>query len=130
MVSSTMRRAPMRAQRVVEANEEPFEVVFAGLLDLRALDSNVFERQALALDQIGHVVAERRDILEDVFLGLFERHEHAALAVRRAVDEELQGEQRLAAAGPAAHQRRPALRQPAAGDLVEAVDTGRDLGER
>ena len=48
------------AQRVVQTNEEAFEVVFSGLLDLRAFDPNVFERQPLPLDEIGDVVAERR----------------------------------------------------------------------
>ena len=43
---------------VIETNEEAFEIVFASLLDLRALDSNVFQREALALDQIGEIVAE------------------------------------------------------------------------
>ena len=52
-----------RAQRVVQADEEAFEVVFARLLDLRALDADVFERQALALDEIGKVVAERAAFL-------------------------------------------------------------------
>ena len=118
-----------RAQRVVETDEEAFEVVFSGLLDLRALDPDVFERQALPLDEIGEVVAERRDILDDVVFGLFERHEDAALAARGAVNQELQAEERLAAAGPAADERRPAVRQPAARDLVEAVDSGRDLLE-
>ena len=42
-----------RPQRVVQANEEPFEVVLAGLLDFRTLDPNVFERQTLPLDEIG-----------------------------------------------------------------------------
>jgi hypothetical protein len=115
---------------VVQANEQALEVVLTGLLDLRPLDANVFERQALAFDQTGHVVAERRGILEKVFLGLFEGDEHAVLAVSGAVHDELQREQRLAAARPAAHQGRPALRKAAAADLVEAVDTGGDFRQR
>ena len=85
---------------MVEANEEAFEVVFAGLLDLRALDPDVFERQALALDEIGDVVAERRGVLDDVFFGLFERHEDAALAAGRAVNEELEAKSVLPHPGP------------------------------
>ncbi len=77
------------AQRVVQANEEPLEVVFARLLDFRALHSNVFERQTLALDEAGNVIAESGGVLENVFLGLFERHEDAALATRSSVNEEL-----------------------------------------
>ena len=79
-----------RAQRVIEADEEAFEVVFPGLFDLRALDPDVFDRQPLALDEIGDVVAERRDVLDDVLFGLFERHEDAALAAGGAVDQELE----------------------------------------
>ena len=118
-----------RLQGVVEADEQAFEIVLPRLLDLRALDPDVFQRQALAPDERREVVAERRDILHDVVLGLLEGHEDAALAVRRAVHEELQAEQRLAAAGPAADERRAAARQSASGDLVETADAGDDFFE-
>ena len=119
-----------RAQRMVQTNEEPFEVVFAGLLDLRALDADVFEREALPLrrDRTMSWPSEAA-FVDDVFFGLFERDEDAGLAARRAVNQELEAEQGLATAGPATDQRRPAFGEPAAGDLIEAVDAGGDLGE-
>ena len=115
---------------MVEANEQPFEVVLSGLLDFRAFDPNVFERQAPPFDEIGDVVAERRHILEDVFFGLFKRHEDAALAAGRGMNEEFEREHRLATTGTAAYERRPAFGQAAAGDLIEAGDSGGDLLER
>src|SRR6185503_1446036 len=43
---------------------------------------------------------------------------------------ELHREERLATAGPTAHERRPAARQPSAGDLVEPGDSGGGLRKR
>src|SRR5204862_7388276 len=51
-----------------------------------------------------------------------------AAAVPRRVAEELHGEVRLAAARPAAAQRRPAAWQPAPRDLVQALNARRGLG--
>ena len=48
---------------------------------------------------------------------------------RRAADEELHGQQRLAAAGAAADQRGPALGQAAVGDFVQAADAGGAFGD-
>jgi len=47
-----------------------------------------------------------------------------------AAQQEFHGEQRLAAAGGAAHERRPPARQAAQGDFVESRDPGQRLRQR
>ena len=47
MVSSTTRLAPDRVDGVAQADEQPFEVVLAGLLDLAALDVDVVDGELL-----------------------------------------------------------------------------------
>ena len=79
------------------------------------------------LDNLRHdeiVVVDGRRVLEDVVLCLFERGEHAALTARRAMQEELEAKERLAAPRPTADERRPAAWKSAAGNLVEAGDSG------
>src|SRR4029450_2083204 len=91
-----------------EADEEPLEIVVARLLDLAALDPDVVEHDLLLLDQPRQVEAERRHVLRELVAALLEAHEHARLAeLHRAVDEEADGEERLAAAGSAADERGP-----------------------
>ena len=41
-----------RAHRVVQPDEQPFQIVLAGLLDFGALDPDVLDRQALATDEV------------------------------------------------------------------------------
>jgi hypothetical protein len=119
-----------RVDRVAEADEKAAEVVLARLLDLGALDADVVDQQLPARDELFEIEAERADVLDQLLGGLLERHEHAGLAeLGRPAHQQLHREQRLAAAGAAAHQRRPAARQAAAGDLVEAGDAGRGLGK-
>ena len=128
MVSRTTRLAPTRPNRVVEADEQPFEVVLARFLDLAAFDAHVVDGQLLRLDQLGKVEAERRDVAGNLLGVLLERHEHAGLVeLDGAVHQEGEGQQRLAGSRPAADERRPAFRQPAARDLVEAADSGGGL---
>ena len=111
---------PERVDGVAQADEEAFEVVLAGLLDLAALDVDVVHQQLVLLGQLVQVEAEGADVLGQLLGGLLEGHEDAGLAeLGRAADEELHREQRLAAAGAAADERGAAARQPAAGDLVE-----------
>ena len=102
---------------------------YSGLLDFRAFDPNVFERQALPFDEIGDVVAERRNILQDVFFGLFKRHEDAA---RRGPRHERGIRARTSSCHNRDRRRQASagLGQAAAGDLVEAGDSGGDLLER
>ena len=119
-----------RVDGVAQADEEAFEVVLAGLLDLAALDVDVIHQQLVLVGQFFQVEAEGADVLGQLLGGLLEGHEDAGLAeLGRAADEELHREQGLAAAGAAADEGGPAARQPAAGDFVESLDAGRGLGE-
>src|SRR5262249_50942804 len=112
-----------------EPDEEPLEIVIARLLDLAALDLHVVEHDLLFLDQPRQIEAERRHVLRAPVAALLEAHERAGLAeLHRAVDEEANGEERLAAAGSAADEGGPPGRQAARGDLIEAVDTGGRFG--
>jgi len=117
-----------RPDRVIEPDKQPFEVVFAGLLDFAALHAHVIDRQLLRTDQLRKIEPEGSDVAGD-FLGvLLEGHEDAGLAeVEHAVDEKREAEQRLAGARPPADESRPSSRQPAEGNLVEAADAGRAL---
>jgi hypothetical protein len=105
--------------------------VLAGLLDLGALDAHVIDRDLVLGDQLLEVEAERAHVLRQVLLGLLERHEHAGLAVLLgAAQQEFHGEQRLAAAGRAAHERRPSAGQTAKGNFIETRDPAWCLGQR
>ena len=74
--------------------------------------------------------AHRGDVLGQVVRRLLKSDEHAGfIAVARAMDEELEREQCLAAAGAATEQGRAALRIASAGDLVEARYAGSDFGQ-
>jgi hypothetical protein len=76
-------------------------------------------------DQVFDVIAERGDVRGEILRTLLEAHEHAGLAeAGRAVDQERHAEQRLATARGAAQQRRPADRQAAQRQIVQAVDPG------
>ena len=50
------------ADRKPEPDEQPFEIVLAGFLDLAALHAHVVDRQLFRLDQRAKVEAERRDV--------------------------------------------------------------------
>ena len=109
----------------VQADEQAVQIVFAGLHDLVAVDCHRIDHQLLAGDQVGQIEAERADIRRQVVGALLEAHEDAGLVVvLDATDQEFHAHQRLAAAGAAADQRRPAAREAAAGDGIEAVDAG------
>ena len=84
---------------VAEADEQPFEVVVAGFLDLAALDAHEIHDDLLLLDQLVEVEAERADVLRQLLGGFLEGHEHARLVVLRGpAHQELHRQQRLAAA--------------------------------
>ena len=113
-----------RPDRVIEPDEQPFEIVLARFLDLAAFDAHVVDRELLRLDQLREVEAERRDVAGNLLGVLLERHQHAGLVeMKRAVHQKRERQQRLAGPRPAADQRRPALRQAAARDLVEATNS-------
>jgi hypothetical protein len=110
--------------RVVEPDEQPFEIVLACFLDLAAFHAHVVDRELLRLDQLREVEAERRDVAGNLLGVLLERHEHAGfIEINGAVHQKGERQQRLAGSRPPADERRPAGRQPATRDLVEAVDS-------
>lgn len=115
---------------VAEADEQPLQIILAGLLDLAALNVDMLEHEFFLGDELVQVEAERADIGGE-FRGVFlEHHEHARFVkLRRPTHQKLQGEHRLATARTAANQCGPACGQPAAGDLIEALDAGGGLGE-
>src|SRR4029453_10557378 len=91
-----------RVDRVAEPDEQPSEGVLARLVDLAALDADVVDQDALAPLELGEVVAERARVFRELPPGLLEAHEDAGLAeASGAVHQELEREQRLAAAGAA-----------------------------
>src|SRR5262245_24173292 len=103
---------------MAEANEQAFEVVLAGFLNLAALDVDVIDQQFFLRFELVEVEAEGANVLRQFLAGLLEGHEHAGLAeLRGPADEKLHRQQCLSAAGAAADERRPATRQPAASDL-------------
>ena len=92
--------------------------------------AHVVNQQFLLRHQPRHVEPQRRDVGREVLGCFLEGHEHAGLAeLRRAAHEEFHRHQRLAAAGAAADQCRPSARQPAVGDLVQALDAGGRFGQ-
>ena len=116
---------------VIQPDEQAFEVVVPRFLDLAPLDAHVIHGDALGGDEARHVVAERDDVLDQVFAGLLETHEDARFVEQGcSIHEERHGEQRLAAAGAAADQRRATRRQAAERDLVEAQYAGGRLRQR
>ena len=129
MVSTTTRLAPVDG--IAQADEKALEIVFAGFGDLGALDLDVIDGELLLGDQLLDVVVKRTDVLDEVLRALFERQEHARLVVLdRAVVKEGHGEQGLAAPRRAAQQGRPALRQAALSNIIEAANAGRRFAYR
>jgi hypothetical protein len=124
---------PLGADRVdgiAQPDEQPLRDRIRRLLDLAALDSDVVEQQSLVRHELVEIEAERPDVLGQLFGGLLEGHEHTGFTkLGCAAHQELHREERLATAGPTAHERRPAARQPSAGDLVEPGDSGGGLRE-
>ena len=106
---------------VTQADEKPFQVVFAGLLDLASLDVHVVESELLARHQIIQVETEGSEIFRQ-FLRLFlERHIDARLVIlHRPAHQKLHGKQGFAATGAAADQGRPPQGKAAAGYLVQS----------
>jgi len=118
------------ANRKGEPDEQSLEIVLAGLLDLAALDADVVDRQLLLVDQGAEVEAERRHVTRHLLGVLFEGEEHAGLVeLQRAIHQEGERQQGLAGSRPTADERRPVLRQSAAGDFVEAADAGQCFRE-
>ena len=110
-----------RPNRVIEPDEQPFQIVLAGFLDLAAFDAHVVDRELPRVDQPGEVEPQGSDIAGNLLLVLLERHQHARFVEKkRAIHQKGESQQGLARPGPAADQCRPASGQAAAGDLVQA----------
>ena len=130
MVSRTTRLAPIASIACAEPDEQPLEVVFAGLLDLAALDADVVEGEQALLLQALQVEAQRGDVGLEVARGLLEAHEEpgspyfSAPFTRKSMAKTVLPEPAPPATSDAA------LGQAAVGDLVEALDSGGDLGKR
>jgi hypothetical protein len=118
-----------RIDGVIQPDEQGFEVVLAGFLDLVALDLDVIDRHLLLPDQRLEIEAEGAHVLRQLFGGFLEGHEHAGLAeFHGAAHQEFHRHQRLAAACPATNQGGTAAQQTAAGDVVEPFDSRRCFG--
>ncbi len=124
-------RGAHRLDRVAEADEQAFEVVLARFLDLGAFHAHVVDGELPLRDQLREVEPERRDVGGNLFGVLLERHEHAGFVeLDDTVHQEGERQQRLARSRPSADESRPACRQPAARDLVEATDARGALRQR
>src|SRR5436189_3705556 len=110
---------------VAEPDEEAFEVVFTGLLDLASLDMNMIEINEFFRYQVVKVKAERADILLQFFLVFLEHHENAGLAkFQSSANDKFGAEHRLSRTGAAADKRRPSDRKAAEGYLVQPFYAG------
>ena len=109
---------------VFEAHEQALEIVFAGFLDLAAIDVDVVDDELLLRDQRVEVIAERAHVLRE-FRGVFlEGHENARLRVLlRAVHEKADAQKRLAGSGAARNERGSSLGKSAVGDVIESRNT-------
>ena len=128
MVSSITRFAPICLIAWSRRTNKPFEVVFAGFLDLAAIDVDVVDEQLFLRDQLVEVVAQRAHVLRKLGGVFLERQQHAGLAVMlRAVHEEADAEQCLAGSGAAGDERGSSLGKSAIGDVVEPRNPCRRL---
>ena len=119
-----------RVDGVAQADEQSFEVVVAGFFDLVAFDPHEVDDQLFSARSVRPGRSRASGRSASVFGGFLEGHEHARLVeLHGAADQKLHREQRLAAAGTAADQRRPPARQAAAGDLVKSLNACGSLGQ-
>ena len=116
---------------MAEADEQAFEIVLTGLLDLGTLDVDVVQQQFVFSGQLVQVEAEGAHILRQ-FLGSFleGQEDTGFVELGGAANQEFDGQKRLAAARAAADQRGTTTRQSAAGDFIEALDARGRLGQR
>ena len=113
-----------------QPDEEAFQIVVAGFVNLAALDADEINDQLLFVRQFIQVETERANILRELGAGLLECHENAGFVVfRGSANQELHGQQSLARAGAAADERGTAARETASGDLIQALDAGRRFGQ-
>ena len=117
-----------RIDRVAEPDKEPFEIVFARLLEFAAIDEDVIEHQLLAGDERLQIEAQRGHIFGQFLARFFKCHEDARLIeFGGPAHEKLHGQQSLAATRAAANQRGPPRGQSATGDFIEPANAGTRL---
>src|ERR1041384_561879 len=115
---------------MTKPEEESFQIVLAGFLDLTLFRSHEIQHQETSLDEIRQVEPERGDVLHQFLFVLFKRHEHAWLCeFGRTSHEEFHAEERFPATSPAGDERRTPAWQTATGDFVEAGNTSWCLRE-
>ena len=116
--------------RVAEADEETFQIVFAGLFDLAALDGNGINHEFLAPDQVLEVKSERLDVPDQLLFALLERHKDARLIVQKGtIHQKLHSQHRLATACAATDKGGPPFWQSTAGDFIQSENARGRLGE-
>src|SRR5262249_53684327 len=114
-----------------EAEEQCLQIVFARFLDFVALDLDVIGRELAAADQSVEIETERAHVAGELLRRFLEGEEHPGLAeLGCAAHQKLDAEEGLPATGRAADERKPAPRQAAVGDFVEAFDSGGRLVQR
>ena len=114
--------------REVEPHEQPFEIVFAGLVHLLPIQVHIVGGQQFAGLQVGQIEAQRRYVDAEIGDAFVERHEHPGFAmIDGAPDKKGGRQQRLAASRATAHQRGPARGKAASGQLVEPLDAAGGL---
>jgi hypothetical protein len=87
------------------ADEQRFQIVFAGLFDQAALQVYIVDPQFLLADQGGDIEAQSGLIVRQFLRRLFERDAYSGIAeLPGSADQEFHAEQRLPAAGAAADQ--------------------------
>ena len=131
MVSSTTRLAPTASISAPSRTKRPsrsYSPVSSISLRSMRMWSRAMRPCSCSADQVEALGGE---VGLEVARGLLEADEQPRLAVLLgAIDEEAHGEDGLAAAGGAGDEGHAAHGQAALGDLVEALDPSRDLGER
>src|SRR5207247_1127541 len=102
-----------------------------GLFNLASFHPHVVHSQFVARDQVVQIEAERADVLHQLLGRFLKGHKDAGFVIlRRAADEKLHRQQRLAAAGAAAHQRRPSFPHAAWLFGVRRLDAALGLWQR
>jgi hypothetical protein len=115
---------------VLESDEQPLEIVFAGLLDLTALDANIVDDEFAFRNRSGKIVAQRGQIAGKFLAAFLECHQNAGLAeLLRSVDQKARGQQCLAGTGATADESRAAMRPAAVGNFVQALNAGGRFGK-
>ena len=114
--------------RMTQPDEEPFEIIFARLLEFAAIDIDVIEQQLLAGNQRLQIETQRGHIIGQLLARFFKRHEDAGFVeLGGAAHQKFHRQQGLAAARAAANQRGPTRRQTAAGNFIEPANASAAL---